>query len=250
MSGDLLIFDLDGVIQFGERVPDEARNLLRDLRAAGRNLRFLTNDGINSRWCRLSQLQGAGVEVVLEEIYTTSYLASRYLRDREIQPILPLFGERAAKEFEGIARSSDSPNAVVVGDYFPHYDYETLKAAFRALDRGAELVAMHKKPWWPIGGERVIDIGFWVAGLEYCAGAGATVVGKPAAFSYETVLRDLGALPGDAVMIADQVDPDLIGAHVAGIRTLLLDEAGQEPAGSPAVDQVARSYAELRQILA
>jgi HAD superfamily hydrolase (TIGR01458 family) len=216
----LVLMDLDGVIQVGDTVPREAIDMLAELRAGDYVIRFLTNDGINSRASRLEQLRRCGLDVELDELYTASYLTARYLAERGLAPILPLCGRPALDEFEGLEQSLERPRAVVVGDYFPHYDYDAVKAAYTALAHGAELIAMHKKRSWPTGGARVIDIGFWVAGLEFCSRRPATVIGKPAEYSYATVLRDTGFQPERVVMVSDEVEPDLIGARRWGIRTV------------------------------
>ena len=105
---------------------------------------------------------------------------------------------------------------------------------------------MHRKPTWPYGGKRIIDLGFWVAGLEYCAGRPATVVGKPAEYSYETVLFDAGFPAERAVMVSDEVAPDLEGARRCGIAEVLFDPTGAGASGAPGAGRrVARSYAEL-----
>ena len=135
----LLIIDLDGVLEFSHGVPGEARALLERLRAAGYTIRFLTNDGINSRTSRRAESASAGIELDIDELYTASHLTARYVLEHRLAPILPLLGEPALEEFSGIELSETDPAAVVIGDWFPHYDYERLKLAHAALEGGAEL---------------------------------------------------------------------------------------------------------------
>ncbi len=235
----LLIVDLDGVIKFSSGIPLEARELIDSLRAKGYSIRFLTNDGINSRRTRRAESAHDGMELIPEELYTVSYLTARYLREKQLTSILPLFGDPASEEFQDFSISRTQPSAVVVGDYFPHYQYDVLKDAYSALENGAELVAMHRKKTWPTGGKRVIDIGFWVAGLEYCAGRPATVIGKPGAFAYEVVMADAGFRPEQTVMISDEDDPDLQGAHRLGLHTVSFRGV------SPTATASAESYRDL-----
>ena len=235
----LLIVDLDGVIKLDTGIAEEACELLDRLRSKGYTVRFLTNDGINSRRSRCVESARDGMEMNPDELYTASYLTARYLEERAPGAILPLFGEQAGEEFQSFETSLTSPSAVVVGDYFPHYDYEILKAAYSALESGAELVAMHKKRTWPTEGKRVIDIGFWVAGLEYCAGRPATVIGKPGAFAYEVVMADTGFTASQTVMISDEDDPDLLGARQLGLHTVCFQGV------SPTATAAAESYRDI-----
>jgi ribonucleotide monophosphatase NagD (HAD superfamily) len=221
------------------------------MRDAGYAIRFLTNDGINSRDTRLQQLRARGLELERDELYTASYLAARFIEERGFLPFLPLFGRPALDEFAGLPRATAEARAVVVGDYFPHYDYEVLQAAYEALERGAQLVAMHRKRHWPTGGRRVVDLGFWVAGLEFCGRCPATVIGKPSEYSYSTVIRDAGFTPERVVMISDEEDPDLHGARRWGIRTVHFDPAVSEgseegEAGAILADSYERVWEALR----
>ena len=220
----LVVLDLDGVIQFGRKVPEHAHELLRRLREAGYALRFLTNDGFNSRRSRCEQLHEAGVEISIDELYTASSLTARYVRERIPGSVLALVGGPARDEFEDLELSNASDaSCVVVGDWFDDYDRSALRAAYTALERGAELIAMHRKRSWASEGvgEHSIDIGFWVAGLEYCCRREATVVAKPSAYAYTTILEDSGFDAERCLMVSDEIDPDLLGAERLGLRTLL-----------------------------
>ncbi len=220
----LLVFDLDGVVQFDRRVDQNAAALLADLRQAGYPLRFLTNDGFNSRASRVASMRVEGLRVDDHEIYTSSSLAARYVASRG--PTFVLASDLAGAEFAHLPQDHAQARTVVIGDWFQHYDAEQLQRAFEAVLRGAEMVAVHKKKAWTNDGRRLIDVGFFVAGLEHCTGQQATVVGKPAAFAYRCVLDDAGVPPERAVMISDEPEPDLAGARAAGLHTVLFGEPG------------------------
>ena len=242
----LLVFDLDGVLQFGRRVHADAAGMVRDFRRAGFTLRFLTNDGFNSRASRLDEMRADGLEVEPHELYTSSYLAARYVENRA--PILLLSGQPAADEFAHIPRARGDARTVVVGDWFHHYDNDSLQAAFEALEGGAELVAVHRKRLWTNLGRRLIDVGFWVSGLEHCTGRAATVVGKPSEYAYRAVLEDAGFPAHRAVMISDEADPDLRGAEAAGLHTVLFGDEALAGAKHASFGAVA-TYAELQALL-
>lgn len=221
-ANTLVVLDLDGVIQFGPHVPDNARAFVAELRNAGVPIRFLTNDGFNSRASRQKQLRDAGLEVAIDELYTASYLTARFVREHCEGPILALCGKPGHDELLDLPLTTGADaRTVVVGDWFRYYDENRLHAAFTALERGARLVAMHRKRAWPNGDARTIDVGFWVAGLEYCAQQEAVVVAKPAAYAYEKILEDTGFPTERCVMISDEIDPDLMGAERVGITGVL-----------------------------
>jgi len=85
---------------------------------------------------------------------------------------------------------------------------------------------VHRKPSWNRDGEQRIDVGFWVAGIEHATGCKATVIGKPAAYAYTAVLADSGFDAANAIMISDEVVPDLEGATQSGLYPMLFDPSG------------------------
>jgi GTP cyclohydrolase II len=241
-GAELMVFDLDGVVQFGREVPKAAIELIDRARAAGHEVRFLTNDGYNSRESRMQQLRHAGLRVDRDEIYTSSYLAARYIQAGT--PVLALAGSPGCDELAHLPRAGSDAKIVIVGDWFEHYDRKQLQEAFTALQNGAELIAMHRKRHWQNSNGQLIDVGFWVAGLEYCTKRPATVVGKPSPFAYETLRQDLGYPTNRIVMISDETDPDLNGAKRLGWRTILFGSAKAEQGHQSAPD-----YATLTELL-
>ena len=95
-------------------------------------------------------------------------------------------------------------------------------APSRSSTRGARLVSLHRNRWWQTSRGPLLDSGAFVAGLEYAAGVEAEVVGKPSLAYFEAALAELGAGPGEAVMVGDDIDADIGGGQAAGLRTVLL----------------------------
>jgi ribonucleotide monophosphatase NagD (HAD superfamily) len=93
-----------------------------------------------------------------------------------------------------------------------------------------------------------------VAGLEYAAQTEAEVVGKPTAAYFESALADLDAVPGEAVMVGDDVEADIGGAKRLGMRGVLVRTGKFRPAAlrdaDPQPDAVIDSIADLPGYLA
>ena len=206
----LVLFDLDGVIPCGQQVPAEAIELIQRYRAAGYVLRFLSNDGWGSRRTRLASLREAGLAVSDDELYTSSYLAARYVEEQGLLPVLPLVGEPAIEELAGlVTEEAGLARSVLVGEWSRSYDPERLVQAQQALEAGAMLLAMHETSHGADPEGPTIDVGFWVAGLEHAAGRPATVIGKPSNYAYETILRDAGFEAGECLLVADELHDGL-----------------------------------------
>ena len=61
-----------------------------------------------------------------------------------------------------------------------------------------------------------------MAALEYAAGVEAEVVGKPSRAYFEAALAEVGARPGEAVMVGDDVETDVQAAMALGLRGVLV----------------------------
>ena len=77
------------------------------------------------------------------------------------------------------SRQSHNVDVVIVGDLGDAFSYHVLNRAFRHVMNGAELVALQKNRFWLTADGLSLDVGPFVAALEYATGRQAFVVGKP-----------------------------------------------------------------------
>ena len=68
----------------------------------------------------------------------------------------------------------------------------------------------------------MLDSGAFVAGLEYATGVEATVLGKPSASYFAAALDALDAEPELTWLVTDDVDGDVRGARLFGMKTALV----------------------------
>jgi phospholysine phosphohistidine inorganic pyrophosphate phosphatase len=68
----------------------------------------------------------------------------------------------------------------------------------------------------------MLDGGAFVAALEYATGVEATVIGKPSAACFGAALAALDAEPELTWMVTDDLEQDVRGAQLFGMKTLLL----------------------------
>jgi ribonucleotide monophosphatase NagD (HAD superfamily) len=97
-----------------------------------------------------------------------------------------------------------------------------LARAFAEIQAGAEFYCLHKNPWWQTSRGPMLDAGAFVAGLEYVTGVEATVIGKPSPAYFAAALDALEAEPELTWMVTDDLDADVRGAQLFGMRTVLL----------------------------
>jgi HAD superfamily hydrolase (TIGR01458 family) len=87
---------------------------------------------------------------------------------------------------------------------------------------GAELIALQKNRYWLRADGLALDVGPFVAALEYATRREALVVGKPSRAFFELVVAALGVGPARAAMIGDDIESDVGGALAAGLAGVLV----------------------------
>ena len=126
------------------------------------------------------------------------------------------------KDFAEFTQTDTNPDYIVIGDIGKQWNYDLLNKIFNMVINGAEMIALHKGKFWQTEEGLQIDIGAFVAGLEYVTRQTATVIGKPSRTFFETALIDMGVKPGQAAMIGDDIDSDIGGAQAAGMKGILV----------------------------
>ncbi|MFA9440618.1 TIGR01458 family HAD-type hydrolase [Uliginosibacterium sp. sgz301328] len=213
-----VLIDLAGVLHVGDEAIAGAIPALRALRATGRGLRFLTNTTRTPRSTLVQRLRAIGFEIEDDEVLTAPMAARDYVRSHGLAPHWLVHPDIAPD----LGASSPNPTAVVMGDAGPYFTFEAMNTAFRLLASGLPLIAMARNRYFRETDGLTLDMGAYVAGLEFAAGVTATVVGKPAQAYFEAALSSLGVAPHEAVMIGDDVTDDIGGAQAAGIAGILV----------------------------
>jgi HAD superfamily hydrolase (TIGR01458 family) len=215
------LIDLDGVLYVEDEPIAGAREAVERLRAAGLALRFVTNTTARSRSHTFDKLDRLGFDAADEELVTPAALAVAHCARRGLRRVALVMNEEVKRDFAGLEEADDA-QAVIVGDLGDAFGYDVLNRAFRLVIAGAELIALQKNRYWLRADGLSLDVGPFVAALEYATGREAYVVGKPARGFFDEVLRGLRVDADAAAMVGDDVESDIGGAMRAGLAGILV----------------------------
>jgi HAD superfamily hydrolase (TIGR01458 family) len=200
-----------------------AREAIARLRRAGIALRFVTNTTAHSRTRTLDKLARLGFDVEQPELVTPAALAVAHCRARGHRRVALVMNGEVKRDFADLEEAGDGGvDAVVMGDLGSAFGYDVLNRAFRHVMDGAELIALQKNRYWLRADGLSLDVGPFVAAIEYATGRQAYVVGKPAQSFFAEVLRDLGVEAAHAAMVGDDIESDIGGALRAGLAGILV----------------------------
>lgn len=219
-----ILIDLDGVLYVGNEAIPGARGALAELTKRGIPRRFVTNTTTRTSSEVADKLAGLGFDVAPEEIFSAVTATRDFLRQQPGgSPRIHLLVRDSVKgEFAEFPSGDEKPEYVVVGDIGANWSYSLLNEAFRQLMDGAELIAMHRNRFFEGSEGLCLDIGAFVAGLEYVTGHNARVIGKPSADFFQQGIQSLGFEPGEIAMIGDDIDSDVGGGQQAGLAGVLV----------------------------
>jgi HAD superfamily hydrolase (TIGR01458 family) len=211
---------------------------VRSLTARGIPFRVVTNFSQLHRETLADWFGRGGLAIDPGRIITgTSATAAHTAVRHAGRPLFVLAAADARREFEGqrllTADEADAAPpgtvaAVVIGDAGDDLSYRNMDVAFRLVRRGAELLSMHRNPWWLTPKGETLDAGAFVAALEFATGQRAVILGKPSPAVFRQaaagLVADLGErLPRSSfAMVGDDLRADVAAAQRVGMKGILV----------------------------
>ena len=216
------IFDIDGVLYIGDRIIPGAVKAVEYLKSKGFPCRFTTNTTTKSLDNLHRKLINLGLPIEKNEIFSATTAAALFLRYKGSPTCFFLLSDDPMRDFAEFPVSESNPEYVVVGDVGKRWDYDLMNRVFNMMLNGAELIALHKGRYWQVEDGLRMDIGAFVAGLEYVTGKTATVIGKPSKAFFMFALENMKLSAHKVVMVGDDINNDIDGARKAGMKTILV----------------------------
>jgi HAD superfamily hydrolase (TIGR01450 family) len=219
------VLDLDGVVWRGDQALPGAADAVARLRAAGERVLFVTNNSYAAAATTEAKLARMGIPAAGDVV--TSAMAGAAL----VEPgerVLVCGGPGIAEAVTGrgaepvLNRGTDDGvgevDVVMVG-YHRDFDYERLRVATFALQRGARLVATNDDATYPTDEGILPGGGSLVAAVAYASGKAPEVAGKP----HEPMAALVRAMVGaDGTVVGDRPDTDGRFAVTLGYRWALV----------------------------
>ena len=269
----LVIFDLDGVMYRGRQPVPGAAAMVAMLRERGLLVRFATNNSMATRAMYVPRLVEMGVPVELDEIVTSTSATIDHLRAHlpDVRTVMAvgapgMLEELRAAGFDATA-AADAVDAsydggpldvsydAVIAGLDPSFDFRRLAAASTAIRVGARFIATNADLRYPTPTGFLPGAGSIIAALRAASGAEPLIIGKPEPGIFRAILERAGVRPAEAVAIGDNPDADVVAAHRAEMRSILVLTGVADAAlaatleGERRPDHVARDPSEAAALL-
>lgn len=217
-----VLCDLDGTLYVGNELLPGAAEAIELLRERSLRLRFLTNTTTRSRDSLHRHLHTLGLAVEPFEILSAAYAGVLYLRSVGSPRCRLILQNDAAADYHEFRIDETEPQVIVLGDIGRRWDYDLLDSIFHQTARGARLLALHRNRYFQTADGLSLDVGAFVAALEYAARTEATVIGKPAKEFFRLALAELELPPENVIIIGDDIENDVGAGQNSGLTGILV----------------------------
>lgn len=216
-----ILCDLDGTLYTSSVTVKGAVAAVKELRKHGSVLRFFTNTDSRPASVLSEELMLRGFDVSADEVFTPATAAENLLKGAPRARVLALLSPQLTPMFRPfIATDEDFVTHVVIGAVSDVLTWELMDKAFRALQSGAELVALQRGRYSKHPDGNHIDTGAFVVALEFAAGVQARIMGKPSSEFLALAAASAGTTPADVWVIGDDATTDIAMGNQAGAVTV------------------------------
>ena len=218
-----LLIDLDGTIYQNGQLIDNVLSTIKQLDRRKIPYRFITNSTTKSRQTICSYLGSLGLNITESSIYTTLYSASNYCLNNNISNIKLISPTDNLKcDLNGLHLVDSNPEAIILGDLSNNFNYDILNDIFLDLLSGAKLIALHKNRYCLNNNKIALDLGPFIALLEFATNKKAIIVGKPNKTLFNMASRDFNISNSNIGVIGDDVEADIKGAQDTDMMGILV----------------------------
>jgi 4-nitrophenyl phosphatase len=251
MTPAVICCDLDGVIWRGDAPIPGSADAVRELRAAGARVVFLTNNSSGRVGDYVAKLAAVGIETTADDVGTSAQAAAALLA-HDLAPgarVLACAGDGVVEALHAVGFDvvEHGPAAAVVVGWHRTFDFERLRRASDAIRDGARFVATNNDPTYPSANGLLPGAGSLVAAVATASGRTPEVAGKPEPPTVALVRARFG---DEGVMVGDRPSTDgalaqALGWPFALVLSGVAGQTGEEEIPDPRPAYVADDLAAL-----
>jgi len=239
------VFDLDGTIwDVLKLVPGATRTVTR-LRAARKNILFVSNHTMYGRKEIAARLRSMGLQVSHKDIINAGYSVAAWLKARGVKKVLA-FGKGIADDLheQGIETTSQLPAKYVVLGHDPEMGYKKLGKIYEAVRDGATVLSTAPGRLFFVGDKWYPGMGAFNAAIEFMTNKKVVVLGKPSGWMLQLIKK---RIRGRTVIFGDEINSDIPFGKKAGWTTVLvLSGVDKSTKGEVKPDYILKSVADIK----
>ena len=216
-----ILLDLEGVIYEGSRLIDGSIETINKLLAHGFNIKYLTNTTTTSRRLVFEKLIQFKLPLIKPDIFSPAIAANIFLKKKNISRISLFTNQSLQEDFADFVIDDLRPDAIILGDLYKEFSWEKLNKAFQIiLEANPLIIALHKNRYCKRENKLGLDLGPFVAALEYATSKKSVLIGKPEKNFFNLAIEDMKLKNEEVLMIGDDIIADIGGAKNILLKTI------------------------------
>lgn len=222
------VLDMDGTIYLGNEIIDGAIEFINTIKSTGREYIFLTNNSSKNRQVYKEKLNGLGVDVEEEKIFTSGEATTIYLNSLKPNSKIFLLGTNYLEEefinagFNITDKYEDDIDFVVLG-FDTTLTYNKLWIACDLIRDGITYIATHPDKNCPLeGGKFMPDTGSIIELIYASTGKRPYVIGKPNPEIIDLICMKYDVSKESIAMVGDRLYTDIQTGKNASISSVLV----------------------------
>ncbi len=237
-KSDVFLLDMDGTIYLGDILIDGAKDFLETLRILKKTYIFVTNNSSKSPKAYIEKLNGLGIKVEREQIFTSADATIIYLK--QLRPDIKnifLLGTPSLKEqflsydyniietryeLDELFEKGENIDEIILG-FDTTLTYEKIHTACDLIREKGSYIATHPDLNCPLDNGKVMpDIGAMIAFIKASTKIDPTIIGKPHKTMIDGICIRYNVEKKNMLMIGDRLYTDILIGREADIKTALV----------------------------
>lgn len=218
------LIDMDGALMTEEHALPGSAEFLQRLAERQRPYLVLTNNSIFTPRDLAARLDGSGLVVPEEAIWTSALATAGFVADQLPHGSAYVIGEAGlttALHEAGYTLTERDPDYAILGETRT-YSFSAITKAIRLIGGGARFIATNPDVTGPSPEGPLPATGSVAALITAATGRQPYFVGKPNPMMFRSALNRIHAHSENTVMIGDRMDTDIVAGIEAGLDTILL----------------------------
>lgn len=222
---EAIIFDMDGVLWRSYHPIGDLRSIFRVLNEKDIRYVFASNNATIHTTTYFEKIQGFGIPVMLDQIFTSGKVTSEILHKRFPEGgNVYIVGENGLKQTlaeKGFSHSEENVLAVIAGLDFD-INYHKIDFAARLIRNGTPFIGTNPDPTFPSPDGPIPGAGTILAAIQAASGIEPEVIGKPQTYMFEQSLEYLGVPAYRTLAIGDRLETDIACGQSTGCLTAVV----------------------------
>lgn len=229
-----VLLDITGVLvegtSDGPKAIKGSVKAVENLLKAGIQVRFVTNETQHTRADLVRSLHGNGYSMPEQSVFPPALAMASLIQEQNLNPYFVVHPNCLDDLKSKKSETSNQYDCVVFGDAVDGFSYRNMNKAFQiVMKTGCKFYALGKGKYYQDDGELQLDVGPFIAAMEFATEKSAVVVGKPSADFFNAALKDMNLTAENALMVGDDVVSDVGGSQSCGLLGVLVRTGKYRP---------------------